>query len=190
VRTGFLEEGQLADMLAHLPDHIKPMLEIAYVTGWRRGELLSRCWQHVDLGAGWIRLEPGETKNDEGRQFPIIPRLRRVLEDQHARKVQLEREQGRIISALFFDDRGRAVTKGQLTHIWIRARTLAGHPGLLLHDCRRSAARNLIRSGVAQRVAMELTGHLTASIFQRYAIVSEDQLSQAGEQLSALYGTR
>ena len=50
VRKGFFEEAAFQDVLAHLPDDIKPVAETGYITGWRLGELLSRCWQHVDLG--------------------------------------------------------------------------------------------------------------------------------------------
>ncbi len=51
--------------------------------------------------------------------------------------------------------------------------------GRLFHDLRRSAARNMILSGVPQAVAMQITGHLTDSMFRRYCIVDEEQKRQA-----------
>ena len=59
-----------------------------------------------------------------------------------------------------------------------------GVPTRFLHDCRRTTARNLIRAGVAERLAMLLTGHKSRAIFDRYHIVNEQELRGAGAQLA------
>ena len=65
----------------------------------------------------------------------------------------------------------------------------AGRPGLLLHDIRRSAVRNLERAGISRSVVMKLTGHKTEAVYRRCAIVAESDLRDAGTKLTAMLGT-
>ena len=95
-RTGFFERSEFDAVLAHLPADLRAVFEVAYITGWRvKSEILTRQWAHVDFRSGWLRLEPGETKNDEGRQFPLTPDLRAVLERE--RSIAGETTAGAII---------------------------------------------------------------------------------------------
>jgi integrase len=182
-RTGFFKQAELTRVLAALPEDLRPAIEFAYVTGWRIGEIRSLTWAQVDLGHGILRLEPGTTKNEEGRTFPFRahPRLGALLTAQNEKTVTLQREQGRIIPWVFHRD-GEPL--GDFKRAWKAACDVAKCPGRLVHDLRRTAVRNLVRAGVSEKVAMELTGHKTRSVFDRYDIVSEADLSAAVGKLA------
>ena len=183
-RSGFFERPEFEAILAHLRDELRAPLEASYITGWRfRSELLTRRWLHVDLAAGWLRLDPGETKNREGRAFPLLPPLRALLEAQREHTSAVERELGQIIPWVFHRNgqRIRCIQKA-----WETARRKAGYPTRLIHDCRRTAVRNLERAGISRSAAMRMVGHKTEAIYRRYAIVSEADLREAGDKLATL----
>jgi integrase len=185
VRKGFFEEPELRAVLAHTPDDLMIIYEIAYVTGWRiTSEILTRHWQHVDFGAGWLRLEPGETKNGEGRMFPLTPTLRAALERQRGRTNAVERELGRVIP--WVCHRGGAPIK-EFRDAWRRACEKTGLTGRIPHDFRRTAVRNLERAGVSRSDAMAMVGHQTESVYRRYAISDETSLREAAAKLEALH---
>ena len=185
-RQGFFEREQFNAVREHLPAYLKPVIETLYLTGWRRGEVLSRQWQHVDFAKGWLRLEPGQSKNKQGRMFPLTAEeLRAVLETQRERVREIERETGAIIPWVFVRDDGSQIVG--LRKAWATACKNAGVGKKLIHDFRRTAVRNLERSGVSRSAAMKMTGHLTESVYRRYAIVSESDLIEAGGKLAALH---
>jgi integrase len=79
-RKGFFEWEQFPPVLENIPLDLQAPIETAYITGWRiHDEIFTRQKHHVDLrGRGWLRLDPGETKNNEGRNFPMTKRLREM----------------------------------------------------------------------------------------------------------------
>lgn len=181
-RSGFFEVEELARVLALLPADIAPAIEFASITGWRIGEIRGLTWAQVDVRACVVRLEPGTTKNDEGRTFPFgaHPRLGALMVTQLERALAIQ-ERGKIIRHIFHRD---GVPLGDFRKVWKDACKAAGCPDRLVHDLRRTAVRNLVRAGVSERVAMQLTGHRTRSVFDRYDIVTEADLMQAVEKLS------
>ena len=191
-RTGFFEPEQVASVLAHLPAALRPVVAAAALTGWRTAsEILPLEWRQVDFAAGEVRLDPYTTKNDEGRVFPMTSALRQLLK---ARQVEHERlmRKGQITPLVFF----RLVAEGRggekkpkpikrFTKAWRAACTAAGCPGKIPHDLRRTAVRNFVRNGIPERVAMEMTGHKTRSVFERYNITSPGDLKDAAKKLDA-----
>lgn len=181
VRQGFFEPAQLVAVLRELPEEIRPLVRFAAITGWRKEETLTLTWAQVDFRAGEVRLEPGTTKNKEGRTFPFTPELRALLEGQRALTDRLQRELGAVIRNVFH--RGGAPIL-DFRETWAGATKRAGVPGRLFHDLRRTAIRGMVQAGVPERVAMRLSGHKTASVFARYAIVSSGDLTAAAEKLA------
>ena len=179
-RDGFFEHGDYLKVRAQLPRSYQDVLDFAYYSGWRRNEILGLTWDEVDVHGGVIRLTPRRSKTRTGRVLPISPPLQRVLQ----RRRRLRKDED---PRVFRRD-------GVPVRIWRSALRDACRkaklPHRMLHDCRRTAARNLIRAGVPERIAMLLTGHKTRAVFDRYNIVNEQELLTAGERLAAYVANR
>lgn len=189
-RKGFFEQHQLASVLAHLPAPLRPVITFAFITGWRiPSEVLPLEWRQVDFAAGEIRLDPETTKNRDGRVFPMTGELRALLEAQHVAAEHVK-QQGHLTPWVFFRlvATGRGGVKSPkpiraFSKTWKRACIAAGCPGRIPHDFRRTAVRNMVRRGIPERVAMQLAGHKTRSVFDRYHIVAASDLTEAAARL-------
>jgi len=188
VRQGFFDQDQFECVGRNLPDeNVGDLVTFGYITGWRiRSEVRFLQWPQVDFKAGIVRLEPGTTKNDEARVFPFTQALREVLEARRAETDALK-ERG-IICPWVFHRNGKPIKEFQRT--WKSACKAAGLPGRIPHNFRRSAVRNLVRAGIPERVAMQMTGHKTRSVFERYNIVSEGDLFDAARRLDFAQQTK
>ena len=184
-RQGFFERSQFEAVRKRLPADLQIAVTIFYTFGWRLDEVMGLTLSQVDLEAGTLRLEPGSTKNEEGRIVYLTPELKPLLAAQFDRVKTLSRKLGRVIPFVFPHLRG--CYKGQQRRtfytVWRDACTKAGCPGLLIHDFRRTAVRNMERAAVPRSVAMKVTGHKTESVYRRYAIVADADLQEATRRI-------
>jgi integrase len=156
--------------------------------GWRmQSEVLTRQWSHVDLEGGTLRLDAGEAKNEDARLVYLTPELIQDFRAQRARVEAVQRALARVIPDVFphLDGPHRGERRRDFRRAWTTACRRAGHPGMLRHDLRRTAVRNLVRAGVSEAVAMKVTGHRTRAVFDRYNIVSPSDLKTATAKLAA-----
>ncbi len=163
---------------------MRGFVEFAYLTGWRKQEMLDLRWEHVDWQAQEVRLEVGTTKNRTGRVFPFAdyPQLRAVLEQQRDYRDVWEARTHQDVPWVFHR-RGKRIKDFYAS--WRAACKRAGVEGKHLHDFRRTACRALRRAGVPEHTAMLLTGHKTPTIFRRYDIHGMDDLRAATAKLAA-----
>jgi len=186
-RQGFFEREEFEAVRRHLPEPLRLAVTLAYTYGWRmQSEILTLERRNIDLATGTIRLDPGTTKNDEGRIVYLIPELKGQLEAQLRRVDELGWKLGRIVPFLFphFAGRFQGQRLRDFRKAWATACRRAGCSGYLRHDFRRTAVRNMVNAGVVERVAMTVTGHKTRSVFDRYHIVSPADLQDVVQKLT------
>jgi integrase len=195
-RPGFFERDEHEAVRAALPADAGDVAEFMYWTGWRKSEVLSLRWANVDESAGVIRIET--TKNREPRTLPygVLPALAELIEHRRAVTEDVQRQRGIIVTHVFHRN-GEPIR--YFRRSWLSACIAAGLGREVTdrtdkvveriayripHDYRRSAARNLSRAGVPERVIMQLCGWKTRSVFDRYRIVAERDLAEGLAKLA------
>jgi integrase len=107
-RAGFFERAQFEAVKRHLRPDLQVAVSIEYAFGWRtQSEVLTLKRSQVDLNACTLRLEPGTTKNDDGRLVYLTPELVAMLQAQDDRIKMLEMLTGRAVPYLFPNLEGR-----------------------------------------------------------------------------------
>lgn len=173
VRPGFFERPMFDAVVAELREEVvRDIAIVAYWIGWRGDELKKLECRQVDVELQALRIERGRTKGKEPRIVYLPPEAWAAVAKWYAR-----RRVGSRISRHLFHRHGKPIRT--FTKAWRNACVRAGHPGMIFHDLRRTAVRNMVRAGIREGVAMAITGHRTRAIFDRYNIIAEDDLRQA-----------
>ena len=184
-RKRVLSHDEFHLIMENLPSHLKPIFATGYYTGMRLDEILSLSWDKVDLKCNFIYLEAPDTKDKEDRSIPIPGVLREILtatpkglHDQHV-----------------FLYRGKHIKdiRTGLKKACEKSKIVYGQKvknGFVFHDLRHTFNTNMRKAGVPESVIMEITGHVTREMFDRYNTVDEGDMSHAVCKLSSfLKGT-
>jgi integrase len=176
-RTGFFEPAEFALVLLELPEVVANLHRFVDATGWRIMEGAELQWSFVDMEGGIIRLEQARSKSGVSRLFPFgaDADLKTLLD-----KLWTQRD-----GPFVFHRDGQPLTYDAVHYAWKQARKRARLEGKQSHDLRRTFCRNSRRAGLSEGEIMRLTGHKTRSVFDRYNIISEQDLAEAVARRSA-----
>jgi integrase len=163
-RNRVLSQEEYTLLLAQCPGHLKPIVEMAYQTGMRQGEIMGLTWGRVDLKEGFIHLEAEDTKTNEGRDVPLHPTVIATLKN-------LPRGLPGIKVFTYKGNSVACVKKSFAT-----ACKRAGIKDFTFHDLRHTATTNWRLQGHDFFRIMAATGHKTMSTFKRYNTVSKEEL--------------
>jgi integrase len=180
-RQGFLSRADFEAVVSNLLDaDLIDFTEWSWWTGMRKGESARLTWEAFDRETWAMRLHARDAKTGQGRTLALAGPLRKIIERRIAAR--------RLDCPLIFHRDGATIAEFRKS--WASAIKRAGLSGVRFHDLRRSAIRNLVRAGVDPAVVMKISGHRTRAVFDRYNIVSEEDLAQAmekvGDYVSAL----
>jgi len=172
-RSGWLDNSQYEALKEHAKHvWLRGFLAVAFNFGFRKSELLGLKVKQVNMRDRTIQLLPGTTKNDKGRTVRMTEEVFELLGPCVEGKSP--------DNAVFTWENGDEVKDFRVA--WDNIST-AAKVQIDVHDFRRTAVRNLVRSGVSETVAMRISGHVTRSVFDRYDIGSEDDLVDAAQKL-------
>jgi integrase len=167
-RTGCPAEEDLSRLLTALPRFVRDPATWASYTSWRRRETLDLEWCDIDRERGVAALTAERSKNGEARLLPYHanPVLVWLINDRWAHR------QGPYV----FHRNGRRLVcfRGTWKTACERSKVRC-----TFHDLRRVAISRMVRAGVSQPVAQQISGHKTASMLTRYYIAQQSDLAAA-----------
>lgn len=194
-RSGFFEWEDFERVRGVLPLHARIPVSIEYWTAMRSSEVLGLQWTQVrfEHRRRTVLIQLSDSKAAEPRLVAMGGDLYEVLSDWH----QLSREQypecpwichyeGKRLGSIKTTWKTSCVAAG--LGAWTKEGRFPGNRGYrgpTPHDFRRTGVRNLVRSGVPEKLAMKISGHKTRAVFDRYNIVNEEDLIEAGRRVVA-----
>lgn len=149
--------------------------EFAWLSAWRKGEILSLTWDALDLRGRRLKID--WSKNNDGRQLPLDAPLWALLERRHRQRM--------LGVPLIFHLAGRPLCEKTVREHFQQAARKAGSDGLVFHDLRGSAATNMIDAGVPEFVVMKIGGWRSLVSLRRYHRQNPDRMKEGLEATRA-----
>ena len=159
IRERVLNPEEFELLLYHCPDHLKGPVLIGFYIPMRQGEIFQLTWDKVDIVRKYIRLGQ-ETKNKTGRVIPLHPKILDYLN-----RLPRPIHGGYIFEKRWYD-----------RHAFDKAVQNAGIVDFRFHDLRHCAINNLRLAGNDHFSIKKVSGHKTDIAFQRYNLVTEEEM--------------
>ena len=161
VRERVLSPEEFETLYLHCPASLKGLVLIAYYLPMRQAEIMNLTWQEIDLKTGFIRLGGHRTKNKTGRVIPLHPRIFEYLQGMP-----------RPINGGYVFGQSRRFNRKAFN----KAVEAAGINDFTFHDLRHCAINNLRLAGNDHYTIKAASGHKTDIAFQRYNLVTEEEM--------------
>ena len=176
-RDRVLEPEEYQRLLGHCRPQLGAIVQLAYLTGMRRGEILGLRWDQVDFVNKVITLEAADTKTQEKREIPLSGLLAELLK-------RIPKTLGNLYVFTFKGQRLKDI-KGAFG----TACRVSGISDFRFHDLRHCAVTNLRKAGVSDTVIMSISGHKTYAMFKRYNRIDRGDRMAALQKAEALIDT-
>jgi integrase len=159
IQTRFLTREEQGLLLQACPDTLRPIVQMALLTGMRLGELLALKWAQVDLSKSPGVITVVRSKSGKSRQIPVCPSLEAIL-------LTLKRKA--TLEHVFVSGRtGRPYTS--IRTAWEAALKRSGLAPCTFHSLRHTYGTYLADQGVPLPALQKLMGHSTILVTSRYA---------------------
>lgn len=172
-RLRFLSDDEITALLDACPEHLKPIVSCAILTGMRRGEMLALKWEQARNGFIYL----SKTKTNEARQIPVSDALAAIFKDIRGREG--------LRSEHVFTFRGGAI-QDNFKKAFNAAVKRAGLVDFHFHDLRHTFASQVLLSGGTLKDVQELLGHKTMTMTLRYSHLTQEHKRQAVNLLGKL----
>jgi len=207
VRKGKFSPAEAEAIFASLPEYLSDAARFAYETGTRAGELLKVKLSYLRPES--IEVPSRDAKNRQARSIAITPAMQEILDRRRTAAVEgcdlIFHHNGKPIvdyrkawqSACVLNGLGKFYCRvcknaeGEFDSVLDATRTCSRcarkwetprYEGRLFHDFRRSAAHEMWKAGSTADDCMTVTGHLSQSMFKRYADLFSDEEKRARQQ--------